>query len=219
MIKVLLVDNEKIVIEGLSKLLEGFAEFSVVSLACDGPSALRQMRLHFPHIVLMGLGVPGMGGVGATRAIRRDFSHTRIVILTSNQQPVYMREAFQAGANAYLSRTIGASELRTALLTVHREGVALSPETAAHVLGLVSERPVAGGSPLSRLTERERQILSLVADDQETGHIATFLGISPKTVRNYLSRIYAKLGTPNRVQTVLYAKRFLARPADLPAES
>ncbi len=208
-IKVLLVDDEQIVLEGLRTLLEGFGEFSVVGTARDGASALRKMRSGRPQIVVIGLRLPGMGGVATTRALRRESVHVRIVFLASHQQPVYVREAFQAGANAYLSRTtINAGELRDALLTVYREGAHFSPATAGHLLQLVSgQKGEESASPLSRLTGRERQILSMVADDHETGHIATSLGISPKTVRNYLSRIYAKLGTPGRVQTALYAKR------------
>ncbi|NGO11152.1 response regulator transcription factor [Streptomyces sp. HC44] len=206
-IKIQLVDDEQIVLEGLHKLLDGFSEFSVVAVARDGASALRQLRVHRPHIVLMGLRLPGMGGVETTRAIRRESAHVRIVFLASHQQPVYVREAFQAGANAYLSRAINAGELRDALVTVYREGAVFSPAIASHLLQLVSGQPEDGASPISRLTGRERQILSMIADDHETGHIARSLGISPKTVRNYLSRIYAKLGTPNRVQTALYAKR------------
>lgn len=208
-IRVLLVDSERLVAEGFRKLLEGFSEFSVVSVAPDGMSALREVRRERPHVVVMGLCPAGSDGAQVARAIRRDFQHVRIVVLATNQQPVYMREAFAAGANAYLSRNIGADELRDTLLTVHREGAALSTVAAGQVLELLSGRPADGSSPLSLLTERERQILFLVADEQATHRIAKRLGISPKTVRNYLSRIYAKLGTQDRVQTALYAKRSL----------
>ncbi|MFG2497873.1 response regulator [Streptomyces sp. NPDC048441] len=208
-IKILLVDSEKLVLEGFRKLLDGFTEFSVVSIAHDAASAVEHLRRHRPQIVVMGPGVPGTGGVDATRAIRRESGHVRIVILSSNQQPVYMREAFVAGANAYLSRSIDADELRATLLAVHRDGAAFSAATAGPILQLMSGSYRGDDSPLAMLTERERQILSLVADDQETDCIATHLGIRPKTVRNYLSRIYAKLGTPGRVQTALYAKRSL----------
>ncbi|MFC8428933.1 response regulator [Streptomyces sp. NPDC057253] len=208
-IRVLLVDSERLVAEGFQKILEGFAEFSVVSLARDGVSALQMVRRERPHLVVMGLGPAGGDGAQVARAIRRDFRHVRIVVLATNQQPVYMREAFAAGANAYLSRDIGAEELRDTLLTVHREGAALSTVAAGQVLELLSGNPEDDASPLSQLTERERQILFLMADEHATHGIAKRLGISPKTVRNYLSRIYAKLGTQNQVQTALYARRSL----------
>ncbi|MEV4335010.1 response regulator transcription factor [Streptomyces sp. NPDC049597] len=210
LIRVLLVDSEQLVLEGLGKLLDSFGEFTVVSTAVDGASALRALRAHRPHIVVTGLNIAGAGGTHAARLIRNDSEHVRIVILSSHQQPVFMREAFVAGANAYVSRRISAEELRQTLLAVHRDGAALSGAAAGLILQIASgQRPEQG--PLSHLTGRERQILTLVADDHDTGHIAKHLGISPKTVRNYLSRIYAKLGTPNRVQTTLYAKRFLGR--------
>ncbi|TGB10191.1 response regulator transcription factor [Streptomyces sp. MZ04] len=217
-IRVLLVDSEQLVLEGFRKLLDGFTEFCVVSITHDAAAALAQLHRHRPQIVVMGLGVAGTGGVDAVRAIRRESGHIRIVILSSNQQPVYMREAFLAGANAYLSRSIDAVELRETLLAVHRDGAAFTAATAGPILQLMSGRGCGDDSPLAMLTERERQILSLVADDHETDCIATHLGIRPKTVRNYLSRIYAKLGTPNRVQTVLYAKRSLGRQGDLAAD-
>ncbi|MBT2365860.1 response regulator transcription factor [Streptomyces sp. ISL-10] len=220
-IKVLLVDSEQIVLEGLRKLLDSFGEFSVVSTALDGASAIRALRAHRPHIVVTGLSIAGAGGIHAARLIRKDSEHVRIVILSSNQQPVFMREAFVAGANAYLSRRISGEELRQTLLAVHRDGAALSGAAAGLILQIASGRSPEDDCPLSHLTGRERQILSLVADDHDTGHIAKHLGISPKTVRNYLSRIYAKLGTPNRVQTTLYAKRFMGRswqPDGVPVE-
>ncbi|MFD6418215.1 response regulator [Streptomyces sp. NPDC060194] len=222
-IKVLLIDNEQIVLDGLRSLLDSFDDFHVVSATSDGDSALEGLRTHRPHIVVTSPSVTGTGGVHAARLIRRDSAHVRIVVLTSHQQPVFVREAFLAGANAYLSRGIGREELRQTLLAVHRDGASLSGTAAELVLRFASGRHTDDGSPLAGLTRRERQILSLVADDHETGHIASHLGISPKTVRNYLSRIYAKLGTPNRVQTALYAKRSLGRqevlPHGLPSET
>ncbi|MEG3626654.1 response regulator transcription factor [Streptomyces poriticola] len=208
-IRILLVDAERLVAEGLRNLLETFREFSVVAVAHDQATALRQLHRHHPHLVVMGLGPAAGGAVDAARAIRQDSRHVRIIMLASSQQPIHMREAFVAGANAYLSRDIDAEELRDALLTVHHEGAALSATAAGQVLELVSGGLTGDSSPLALLTRRERQILFLVADDQETRHIAARLGITPKTVRNYLSRIYAKLGTRNRLQTALYALRSL----------
>lgn len=206
-IRILLMDTERLVAEGFRNLLQSFKEFSVVAIAHDEATALRQLRRHHPHLVVMGLGAGGNGGMETTRAIRQGSRHVRIIVLASSQQPIYMREAFVAGANAYLSRDIGAQELRDTLLTVHREGVSLSATAAGQILELVSGGLSRDASPLDLLTRREREILFLVADDQETHHIAARLGITPKTVRNYLSRIYAKLGTRNRLQTALYALR------------
>ncbi|RFU84705.1 DNA-binding response regulator [Streptomyces triticagri] len=215
-VKVLLVDDEQLVLDGMCSLLEGFQEFEVVSAVSDGEAALRCLRVDHPHLVVTGLGGAGMGIANAVRAIRRGSPHVRIVVVTSRQQAVFVREAFLAGASAYLSRRISREELRQTLLTVHREGAALSGETAGLVLQFASEARLGGdGSPLAGLTGRERQVLSLVADDHDTGRIASQMGISPKTVRNYLSRIYAKLGTSNLVQTALYAKGSLGSPVRL----
>lgn len=214
-IKILLVNGERLVVEGLRRILCDYPEFSVVATAHDGPSALQQIRLHRPHIVLMGLGahIAGTDGIETTRIIRRRHVHTRIVILASSQQPFYMREAFLAGAHGYLSSNIDQGELRASLWAVYREGAVLPQDMASHVLRMVSGRPPIDGDPLSGLSGRERQIFFMMAHGRDTSYIATVLSLSPKTVRNYSSRIYAKLGTGNRVQTILYAGRWFARSA------
>jgi DNA-binding NarL/FixJ family response regulator len=194
--------------ECLSQLLQTFPEFHVVATAGSGTAALEEVDTHRPHVVVMDVPTPGPPSLGTVRRVRRAHPFVKVVVLTSNQQPVYVQEAFAAGANAYLSRQIGADELRRALVTVHHEGAALGSGVAAHVLQLLARRSaVHGSSPVSMLTERERQILFMIAEDYRTEPIARRLGIRTKTVRNHISSIYSKLGTSDRVQTALYAKR------------
>lgn len=206
-IRVLLVNEERLVLEGLSRLLQTFAEFHVVAMVSDGTDAIEELTTHRPHVVVMDLSVPGTSSLETVRRMRRVHPFVKVVILTSNQQPVYMQEAFVAGANAYLSRRIDADELRRSLITVHLEGAALGSGVAAHVLQLLAGRSTLGSSPVAQLTERERQVLRMIAEDYDTELIARRLSIRAKTVRNHISSIYAKLGTTNRVQTALYAKR------------
>jgi len=207
-IRVLLINDERLVLEGLSQLLQTFPEFHVVAMAGDGVEALEALGTHRPHVVVMDVAVPGPATLETVRRMRQIHPFVKVVILASNQQPPYVREAFFAGANAYLSRRIDADELRRSLITVHDEGAALGSGVAAHVLQLLADRSSTGElSPVSMLTDRERQILFMIAEDYGTDPIARRLGICAKTVRNHLSSIYAKLGTADRVQTALYAKR------------
>jgi DNA-binding NarL/FixJ family response regulator len=190
-----------------------------VATAHDSESALRQISLHRPHIVLIGIGSPaaaGTDGIETTRIIRQRHAHIRVVILTSGQQTFYMREAFLAGAHGYLSNNIDQNELRTSLQVVYREGAVLQHDMASHLLRMVSGRAPIDGDPLSDLNKREQKILFMLSHGHDTNYIATSLNLSPKTVRNYFSRIYAKLGTGNRLQTVLYARRSLARSTEFP---
>jgi DNA-binding NarL/FixJ family response regulator len=212
-IRILLVNSERLALEGMRRILSDYSEFSVVATARDGTSALRQIRVHRPHIVLIELGshIPGTDGLEATRIIRRRHIHTKVVIMSSGQQPFYMREAFLAGAHGYLSKNINPGELRTSLQEVYRRGAVLPRDMASHVCQILSGRLPVDDDPLYGLNGRERQIFFMMAHGHDTRYIATALRLSPKTVRNYSSRIYKKLGTGNRLQTVLYAERWLGR--------
>ncbi|MGH3856133.1 MAG: response regulator transcription factor [Pseudonocardiaceae bacterium] len=212
-IKILLVNDERLVREGLRLILCGYPEFSVVATARDKESVLRQILLHRPHIVLIGLEshIAGTDSIETTRIICRQHAHTRVVILASSPHPFHMREAFMAGAHGYLSKDIEKGELRASLQAVYREGAVLPHDMASHVLRMISGSPLIEGDPLSGLNEKERKILFMMAHGHDTNHIATSLSLSPKTVRNYFSRIYAKLGTENRLRTALYARCTFAR--------
>lgn len=214
-IKILLVNDERLFLEGLRLILRGYPEFSVVATAHDRTSALQQIGLHRPHIVLMGLGphIAGTDGIETTRIISQRHAHIKVVILASSQQLFYMREAFLAGAHGYLSKNIDHSELRTSLRAVYREGAVLSNDMARCVLRMISGGPPIDGDPLSGLNEKERKIVFMMTHGHDTNYIATSLNLSPKTIRNYISRIYAKLGTENRLQTALYAIGSFARTA------
>jgi len=214
-IRILLVNDEKLVREGLRLILCGYPEFSVVATHLDRASVLQQIFLHRPHIVLMGLEphITGTDGIETTRIILQRHAHTRVVILASSPHLFHMRDAFLAGARGYLSRNIDQGELRASLQAVYREGAVLPHGMASQVLRMVSGRPPVDGGPLSGLSEKEREILFMMAHGHDTSYIATSLGLSPKTVRNYFSRIYAKLGTGNRLRTVLYARGSFARLA------
>lgn len=212
-IKILLVNDERLFLEGLRLILRGYPEFSVVATARDRNSALQQIILHRPHIVLIGLGahIAGTDGIEITRIISQRHAHIKVVILASSQQPFYMREALLAGAHGYLSKNIDHDELRVSLRAVYREGAVLSNDMARCVLRMISGHQIIDGDPLSGLNEKERKIVFMMTRGHDTNYIAKSLNLSPKTIRNYFSRIYAKLGTGNQLKTVLYAIGSFAR--------
>ncbi len=209
-IKVMLVDGHQLVMEGIKRVLEHYSEFTVIATAQDGIIALTHLRSQIPDIVLMEIHMPRLGGLETCKVIARDYPEVRVVILTSCHGSMYISDAFRVGAKGYLSKAISPQELVVAVRTVYKEGAVIPPFAARHILHAVSQKGTLGTEPMQYLTSKEREILFLVAEGRTTGEIAKFLFISPKTVRNHLSHIYEKLGTRDRLQTILYMKQVFA---------
>jgi two-component system, NarL family, response regulator DevR len=206
-IKIMLVDSQQLIMEGIKQVLENSSDFRVVATAQDGVTALKHLRNQVPDIVLMEIHMPGLAGLETCKIIARNYPQVRVVILTSCHDRVYVYDAVRAGAKGYLSKTITPQELVTALRTVYNEGAILPPFAACHILHAVTANGSLDSNPMQFLTSKEREILPLVVEGRTTSEIASFLFISPKTVRNHLSHIYEKLGTKDRLQTVLYMER------------
>ncbi|MFI2346601.1 response regulator [Streptomyces sp. NPDC019443] len=225
-VRLVVADGHQLVLEGIQALMHGPPVFSVVDAVADGPTALRRVREHTPDILLIEMQLPGMSSIEICRVISRDRIGTSVVILTSQQNPAYIREAINAGAKGYLSKERSAEEIRRCLRIVH-EGGMVCPAIATSFLPGGPPHQASYSDPISQLTSREREILLLLAQDFDTASIASFLLISPRTVRNYLSRIYGKLGTCNRLRTIHFAKsqleelrpQFTRRIAPSPSQS
>lgn len=209
-IKVMLMDEHQLVMEGIKLVLEHHPEFSVIAIAQDGIIALNQLRSQVPDIVLMELHMPRLSGLETCKVIAKNYPQVKVIILTACQTDMYISDAFRAGARGYLSKTITPQELVAAIHTVYESGVLVSPFAAHHILRMVTQKESPATKLLPALTAKEREILSLVVEGRTTNDIAEFLFISPKTVRNHLSHIYEKLGTKDRLQTVLYMKQLLS---------
>lgn len=209
-IKVMLVDSHQLVMEGIKRVLEHHSEFLVTATAQDGIIALTHLRKQIPDIVLMEIHLPRLGGLETCKVIARDYPQVRVVILTSCHSNMYIGDAFRVGAKGYLSKTISPQELVVAIRTVYREGAVIPPFAARHILHTITQKGAPDTEPTQHLTHKEREILSLVVDGRTTSEIAKFLFISPKTVRNHLSHIYEKLGTKDRLQTILYMRQTLS---------
>jgi NarL family two-component system response regulator LiaR len=201
-ISVLLTDDHKVVRQGIRMVLDLDPELEVVGEASNGEEALRQARLLKPDVVLMDLVMPVMDGVKATGEIRRELPDTEVVALTSVLEDASVTGAVKAGAIGYLLKNTGGDELCQAIKAAAAGQVQLAPEAAARLMHEVRipETPEA-------LTERETEVLKLLAQGQANKQIARSLYIGEKTVKTHVRKILMKLGVRSRTQAALYAAR------------
>ena len=202
-IRVLIADDHAVVRQGLRMFLATDPELEIVGEARDGAEALHMaLELH-PDVVLMDLLMPAMNGIQATAAIRREAPDTEVVALTSVLEDSVVVDAVRAGAIGYLLKDTEAHELRRAIKAAAAGQVELCPEAAARLLREV--RTPDRSAEL--LTERETDVLRLLARGMSNQEIAQSLIIGEQTVKSHVSHILAKLGVPSRTQAALYAIR------------
>jgi two-component system, NarL family, response regulator LiaR len=201
-IRILLVDDHSVVRKGLRTFLAYDADLEVVGEAADGAEAVRMAQALTPDVVLMDLLMPGMDGIAATAAIRRALPETEVLALTSVLEDASVVGAVRAGAIGYLLKDTQAAALCQAIKAAAAGQVQLTPQAAARLLQAISvpERP-------EPLTERETEVLRLVAQGQSNKQIARSLNNSEQTIKTHVSRILAKLGVQSRTQATLYAIR------------
>ncbi len=214
-IRILLADDHALFRQGLKSLLEAEGDFKVIGEAKDGREALRHALEAKPDVILMDIQMPGLDGVQATQEILREWPQARVVILTMYRQDAYVFEAVKAGARGYLLKDTDAKALIEAIRRVAAGEVLLDAELAGQIIqDFKAKREEAPGAH-AELSEREVQILRLVAQGYTNLEIAAELSLSEKTVRNRLSEIFQKLHLNNRTQAALYAIREgLAEPPD-----
>jgi NarL family two-component system response regulator LiaR len=211
-IRILIVDDHNVVRQGLRMFLALDPELEVVGEAADGAEALRLARQLRPDVVLMDLLMPVMDGITATAAIRHELPDTEVLALTSVLEDASVVGAVRAGAIGYLLKDTQADALCLAIKAAAAGQVQLTPRAAARLMQAVS----APESP-EELTERETEVLRLLAQGQSNKQIARNLQIGEKTVKTHVSNILSKLGVQSRTQATLYAIRIglvSASPAD-----
>ena len=201
-IRVLIVDDHHVVREGLRTFLQHDPELDIVDEAANGAQALEKARDLHPDVVIMDLLMPVMDGIAAISAIRRELPQTQIVALTGVLNSPSLTQAIRAGALGYLLKDAHAHELRTAIKTVARGQAHLSSQVAT---ALVHE--VMAGERTDPLTERELDVLHLLAKGLATKTIAHVLQISQDTAKTHIRHILAKLEVQSRTQAVLVAMR------------
>ncbi|MFQ5344236.1 MAG: response regulator [Anaerolineae bacterium] len=208
-IRVLIADDHTMVRQGLSQICEAEPDMQVVGQAADGRQAVLLARSLHPDIVVMDINMPGQDGVEATTVITAENPSIGVIILTMYRQDQYVFEAIKAGARAYLLKDADSEELLRAIRAVARGEALLDPSIAGKMIEefkrLQEDALLAEG--LTPLTDREQDILRLVAQGHDNQAIADQLYLSGKTVRNRLSIIFEKLHVNNRTQAALYALR------------
>lgn len=203
-IRLLLADDQVLFRQGLRTILESEPDLEVVGEAGDGLEAVELSRTRQPDVVLMDIRMPRMDGVEATRRIRHA-GGAQVIILSTYDDDALVFEALRVGAAGYLLKDFPAEELVKAIRTVHHgSGVLIPPPIAAKVVAELRRSPGAT-APRESLTAREEEILGLVARGLSNREIAQTLHLSEGTVKNALSRIYAKLGARDRTQAALWA--------------
>lgn len=205
-IKVLVVDDHVIVRNGLSQLLATSEQFELVGTAGDGNEALEVVAEHRPDVVLMDLSMPGMDGVQATEAITRSYPGTKVVILSSFSEHQRVLAALDAGAEGYVLKHADPEQILSAIEAVHRGGAPIDPQVARVLLDVKRGGVAAGRGPL---TEREEEVLRLVQSGMANKQIGRHLGISERTVKAHLTKIFATLGVADRTQAALWAAEHL----------
>lgn len=210
MIRLLLCDDHALFRQGLRSILETEESFRIIGEAATGREAVRHALETRPDVVLMDIQMPELDGVAATKEILAEVPEMRVIILTMYRQDRYVFEAIKVGARGYLLKDASAGDLIDAVTRVAGGETLLNAEMAASILDefrKVETLPEHPEHKVSELTEREADILRLLAQGASNQEIAEALSVSEKTVRNRLSEIFSKLRLNNRTQAALYALR------------
>jgi NarL family two-component system response regulator LiaR len=208
-VRVLLVDDHDLFRTGLRNLLEQQG-VDIVGEAASGSEALQLVREGAPDVVIMDLNMPGMGGVEATRHMSRDAPLTRVIVLTISEEEQDVMDAILAGACGYLLKDASIQDLMQGIQAASVGESLISPHIAGKVLQHVrstTASPEAAATIRAELSDREIQVLKLIANGKDNALIARELHISPKTVKNHISNILMKLQIENRIQAAVYAVR------------
>ncbi|WP_455199382.1 UvrY/SirA/GacA family response regulator transcription factor [Kaarinaea lacus] len=195
MIRVMVVDDHELVRTGISRILDDAPGISVVAEACSGEEAIPVAKKQTPHVMLMDVSMPGIGGLEATRKLVQSLPELKIIVLSVHAEEPVPSRMMQAGASGYLTKGCAVDEILTAIKTVY-SGERYIGADVAQKLAL---RMVPGGklSPFENLSPREMQVMLMLTQGQKPQTISDHLCLSPKTISTYRHRIYEKLGVNN----------------------
>lgn len=205
-LRVLVVDDHPVYRDGLAMLLGSVPGLSVVGTAADGAEAVRCAREEQPDVVVMDVQMPGMDGIAATRAITSESPSTGVVVLTISEDDGTVFSAVRAGARGYLLKGADQEEVVRAITTVAGGGAVFGAALARRITEFFSAGPAGPETAFPQLTAREREVLDLVAAGRTNAQIAAALYLSPKTVRNNVSNVLAKLHVTDRAQAIVRAR-------------
>ncbi|MBC9784473.1 response regulator transcription factor [Heliobacterium chlorum] len=208
-IRILLADDHTLLRRGLRKILELDPQFRVLDEVGDGQGAINLARKLNPDVILMDIHMPGVNGVEATRVLKRELPETGIIILTAHEEEEHILELIEAGVDGYLLKDVSPDTLYSAILCVARGESVLNPSVVSKAIqrarGQKGDEGEASFHPADELTERELDVLKLIAQGTTNALIAKTLFISEKTVKNHITNIFRKLQVKDRTQAALYA--------------
>jgi NarL family two-component system response regulator LiaR len=202
-IRVMLVDDHAMVRKGLATFLNVFDDLQLVGEAQNGADAIKLCNDVLPDVILMDMVMPDMDGGTATNLIRQAFPKIQILVLTSFKEGELIKKALEAGAIGYLLKDVSADDLARAIRSAYAGRATLSPEAAQSLVETANLPPVPGLD----LTEREREVLSLMVDGLSNTQIAGKLGVSSSTIKSHVSNVLSKLGVASRTEAVSLALR------------
>ncbi len=202
MIRLAIADDHAVVRAGLAQLVGAFEDVELVGSAANGEEAVALCGEHRPDVVLMDLEMPVLDGIDATRRIKASHPGIAVVVLTSFSDREQILRALDAGAVGYLLKDAEPGELAKALRAAARGDAPLDPKAARALLGART-----AASPADQLSEREREVLLMVADGLANKQIARALAISEKTVKAHLTSVFRRIGVTDRTQAALWARR------------
>lgn len=221
-VRVLVADDQQLMRDGIASLLSIQEGIEVIGAAANGQEAIEQALALHPDVILMDVRMPALDGVAATEAIRRQLPDCQILMLTTFDDDAYVLDALRAGAVGYLLKDIPARDLAQAIQAAHRRIYQLDPAVASRLVASLTAQPRQEGRPaapttsapgaatsaakLPDLSERELEVLRLIAQGTTNREIAEHLVISEGTVKNHISHILGRLGLRDRTQAAIYAR-------------
>lgn len=209
MIKVIICDDQEIVCQGLSTILNSDAQITVIGTAHNGYEVIELVEKNRPDLVLMDLKMPGMNGIHATQKIRQSFPDVQILVLTTYDDDEWLFDAIKAGASGYLLKDTPSTELINAIKGTVAGDNFVDPAIAGKLLkNITRQRTPAVRSSHIQFSDRENDIMQLMARGLTNADIARELYLTEGTVRNYTSNIFTKLGVNDRTQAVITALRY-----------
>jgi len=204
-IRVLIADDHAILREGVRALLKTSDDIEVVGEAADGLQAVEGCRRLQPDVVLMDIAMPGLGGIEAALELKKEGSRTRVLVMSQYEDREYVRRMLKAGASGYVLKKSAGAELVGAIRAVAKGGLVLDPEVARAAMEESSPGSGVAGDPYEALTDREKQVLKLVAEGKSNKEVAELLGISVKTAMSHREHVMEKLAVHNRTELIRFA--------------
>lgn len=206
-VRVLVADDHTLVRESLVGVLEAEGDIEVVAQAADGLEALQQAQACRPHVAVVDLSMPRLGGIEVVRRLRETVPDTRVLVLTMHEEEEYVLHVVRAGASGYLVKDSSSADLVAAIRALHAGRGHFGPQAAKALARQVQQPDLALQDPYRGLTAREREVFHLLAEGLRTKEIARTLDISVKTAENHRARVLDKLDVRNSAELVRYAVR------------